>query len=74
MYARDRSYSRDRSQNYYKNDYRNDYRKQNHRDLKTSDIRENIKIILNTHMTRMTIESPMETRIGAKIDTKTKTN
>ena len=30
----DRSYSRDRSQNYYKIDYRNDYRKENHRDFK----------------------------------------
>ena len=41
---------------------------------KTRDIRENIKIIIKTHMTRITIELATETRIGAKIDTKTKTD
>ena len=41
---------------------------------KTRDIRENIKIIIKTHTTRITIELAMETRIGAKIDTKTKTD
>ena len=41
---------------------------------KTRDIRENIKIIIKTHMTRITIELAMETRIGAKRDTKTKTD
>ena len=41
---------------------------------KTRDIREDIKIIIKTHMTRITIELATETRIGAKIDTKTKTN
>ena len=30
----DRSYSGDRSQNYFKNDYRNDYREENHRDFR----------------------------------------
>ena len=41
---------------------------------KTRDIRENIKIIKKTYTTRITIELAMETRRGAKIDTKTKTN
>ena len=38
---------------------------------KTRDIRENLKIIIKT---RITIDLAMETRIGAKIDTKTKTD
>ena len=42
--------------------------------LKSRDIRENIKIIIKTHTTRITIELATETRKGAKIDTKTKTN
>ena len=41
---------------------------------KTRNIRENIEIIIKTNMTRITIELAMETRIGAKIDTKTKTD
>ena len=41
---------------------------------KTRDIGENIKVIIKTHMTRITIELAMETRIGAKIDNKTKTD
>ena len=41
---------------------------------KNRDIRENIKIIIKTHTTRITIELAMETRIGAKINTKAKTN
>ena len=41
---------------------------------KTRDIRENIKIIIKTYMTMITIELATKTVIGAKIDTKTKTN
>ena len=41
---------------------------------KNRDIRENIKIIIKTPTTRVTIELAMETRIGAKIDTKAKTD
>ena len=41
---------------------------------KNRDIKENIKIIVKTPTTRATIEIAMETRIGAKINTKAKTN
>ena len=56
------------------NDYRNDHRKENIGISKTRDKREKIKIIIKTHMTRITIELAMEARVGAKIDTKTKTD
>ena len=75
-YERNRSYSRDRA--YYKNDYRSDYRNDYSKKIvgisNTRDIRENIKVIIKTHMTRITIELATETRIGAKIDIKAKTN
>ena len=37
---------------------------------KTRDIRENVKIIIKTHTTKITIELAMEIRIGATIVTK----
>ena len=40
----------------------------------TRDIRENIKIIIKTPATRVTIELATKTGLGAKIDTKAKTN
>ena len=42
--------------------------------IETRDIRKNIKTIIKTHMTRVIIELATETRVGAKIDTKAKTN
>ena len=42
--------------------------------LKNRDIRENIKIIIKTHMARVITELAMETMVGAKIDTKAKTD
>ena len=41
---------------------------------KNRDIRENKKIIIKIHTMRVTIELAMETRLGARIDTKAKTN
>ena len=41
---------------------------------KNRDIRENIKIVIKTPTTRVTIELAMETRIGAKINNKAKTD
>ena len=41
---------------------------------KNRDIRENIKIIIKTPTTRVTLELATETRIGATINTKTKTD
>ena len=38
---------------------------------KIRDIRENIGIIMKTHMTRISIELATETKIGIKLDTST---
>ena len=73
MYDRDRSYSRDNHKTTIKMIIEMNKEKKIIGISKTKDIKENIKIIIKTHMTRITIESATETRIEAKIDTKTKT-